>query len=189
MLKPETSAHQSMNQTAQAQRPSTNQASARPMAGVPPIVSSPLNIPCSSPLTRTTPYPPVSSMGSLASILGAPRMSGPGFRPGMPPQPSPHNMRPGSSGSPLMLMPGPPRGLPMPSLHPRPPTGPLSCPPYPVPPGAGPVSEQLNRVANKLVDFMRLSLEELFRELSGLDSPEATIRALQVQNFILTLRY
>ncbi len=27
---------------------------------------------------------------------------------------------------------------------------------------------------------MRLSLDELFRELSGLDSPEATIRALQV---------
>jgi len=49
-----------------------------------------------------------------------------------------------------------------------------------VPPSAGPVSEQLNRVANKLVDFMRLSLDELFRELSGLDSPEATIRALQV---------
>ena len=154
-----------------------------------PIVSSPMsNIPVSSPLTRTTPYPPISTMGSLASILGAPRMSGPGFRPGIP-QPPPHTLRPGSSGSPLMRMPGPPRGSPltpsgglnMPSLHPRPPTGPLSFPPMQVPAGAGPVSEQLNRVATKLVDFMRGSLEELFRELSSQGSPEATIKAMQVR--------
>jgi len=179
---------QSMTSAAASHRPGSNsgQVPSRQMSGMPPVVSSPLNIPVSSPMTRTPNYPPVSSMGSLASILGAPRMSGPGFRPGMP-QPPPHSLRPGSSGSPLMRMTGP-RGPPltpagslnMPSLHPRPPSGPLSFPPLQVPPGAGPVSEQLNRVANKLVDFMRGSLEELFRELASQGSPEATIKALQV---------
>ena len=183
---------QSMTSAAASHRPGSNQnqnlnqVPSRQMSGMPPVVSSPVNIPVSSPMTRTTNYPPVSSMGSLASILGAPRMSGPGFRPGMP-QPPPHSLRPSSSGSPLMRMTGP-RGPPMapsgslnmPSLHPRPPSGPLSFPPLQVPAGAGPVSEQLNRVATKLVDFMRGSLEELFRELASQGSPEATIKALQV---------
>ena len=69
----------------------------------------------------------------------------------------------------------------MPSLHPRPPSGPLSFPAPQVPSGAGPVSEQLNRVATKLVDFMRGSLEELFRELAAQGSPEATVKALQLE--------
>ena len=154
---------------------------------VPPVVSSPMNIPVSSPLTRSSPYPPPAGLSSLASILGAPRMSGPGFRPGIPQPPPPHGLRPGSSGSPLMRMSGPrgpltPTGsLNMPSLHPRPPSGPLSFPAPQVPSGAGPVSEQLNRVATKLVDFMRGSLEELFRELAAQGSPEATVKALQLE--------
>eukprot|EP00096_Caligus_rogercresseyi_P011057 TRINITY_DN4230_c0_g1_i1.p1 TRINITY_DN4230_c0_g1~~TRINITY_DN4230_c0_g1_i1.p1 ORF type:complete len:1231 (+),score=443.26 TRINITY_DN4230_c0_g1_i1:392-3694(+) len=67
----------------------------------------------------------------------------------------------------------------MPSLHPRP-QGIFSVPP-PLPSAAGPVSEQLNRVAGKLVDYMRLSLEELFREMACSGSPEATVKALQIE--------
>ena len=50
----------------------------------------------------------------------------------------------------------------MPNLHPRPLLGGHAMPPI-----AGPVSEQLNKVAGKLVDFMRGTLEELFKELSS----------------------
>merc|ERR1712038_549451 len=67
---------------------------------------------------------------------------------------------------------------PMPSLHPRPLLG---GPPSATPPVTGPVSEQLNKVAGKLVDFMRGTLEELFKELSTQGSPEATIKALQIE--------
>merc|ERR1711997_763717 len=42
-------------------------------------------------------------------------------------------------------------------------------------------SEQLNKVAGKLVDFMRGTLEELFKELSSQGSPEATIKALEIE--------
>merc|ERR1719288_644521 len=76
-------------------------------------------------------------------------------------------------------MSGSPMGL-MPNLHPRPllggpPGGPA------IPPVVGPVSEQINKVAGKLVDFMRGTLEELFKELSAQGSPEATIKALQIE--------
>ena len=66
-----------------------------------------------------------------------------------------------------------------PSLHPRP-TGPLSGTPSLIPPNAGPVTEQINKVAGKLVDFMRNSLEDIFKELATHGSPEAMIKALQV---------
>ena len=66
-----------------------------------------------------------------------------------------------------------------PSLHPRP-TGPLSGTPSQIPPNAGPVTEQINKVAGKLVDFMRNSLEDIFKELATHGSPEAMIKALQV---------
>ena len=66
-----------------------------------------------------------------------------------------------------------------PSLHPRP-TGPLSGTPSHIPPNAGPVTEQINKVAGKLVDFMRNSLEDIFKELATHGSPEAMIKALQV---------
>ena len=83
---------------------------------------------------------------------------------GRPPPNMPRN------SSPLMMATGPyrppnsgsPMG-PMPSLHPRPLLG---GPPSATPPVTGPVSEQLNKVAGKLVDFMRGTLEELFKELS-----------------------
>ena len=73
-----------------------------------------------------------------------------------------------------------------PSLHPRP-TGPLSGTPSQIPPNAGPVTEQINKVAGKLVDFMRNSLEDIFKELAAHGSPEAMIKALQVFIFELSL--
>ena len=69
-----------------------------------------------------------------------------------------------------------------PSLHPRP-TGPLSGIPSQIPPNAGPVTEQINKVAGKLVDFMRNSLEDVFKELATVGSPEAMIKSLQVSFF------
>ena len=48
------------------------------------------------------------------------------------------------------------------------------------PANCGPVTEQLNKVAGKLADFMRNSLEDLFKEMAVHGSPEATIKALQV---------
>ena len=65
----------------------------------------------------------------------------------------------------------------MPNLHPRPllggpPGGPA------IPAVVGPVSEQLNKVAGKLVDFMRGTLEELFKELSTQVSLGTTSRIL-----------
>ena len=117
---------------------------------------------------------PTSS--SLASILGQPRMAtAPHPRFAGRSMAPPHIPR---NSSPLMaLRPGPPVSsiggpgvgpgpMGMPSLHPRPPAGILGGPPQ-VPPVAGPVSEQLNKVAGKLVDFMRGTLEELFKELSA----------------------
>lgn len=67
-------------------------------------------------------------------------------------------------------------------MHPRP-SGLLSSPMAvsQVPPSAGPVTEQLNKVAGKLVDYMRSSIEDLFRELATLGSPEAMIKALQLE--------
>jgi hypothetical protein len=127
-----------------------------------------------------------STLNSLASILGQPRMSTappsnqPRFAGGRPP---PNNIP--RNSSPLMMASGPyrppnsgsPMG-PMPNLHPRPLLG---GPPSGTPAVTGPVSEQLNKVAGKLVDFMRGTLEELFRELSTQGSPEATIKALQIE--------
>ena len=83
-------------------------------------------------------------------------------------RPPPNNIP--RNSSPLMMASGPyrppnsgsPMG-PMPNLHPRPLLG---GPPSGTPAVTGPVSEQLNKVAGKLVDFMRGTLEELFRELS-----------------------
>ena len=83
--------------------------------------------------------------------------------------PPPHIPR---NSSPLM---GPLRAPPpvtmggamgMPNLHPRPPSGVLGGPSG-SPPVVGPVSEQINKVAGKLVDYMRGTLEELFKELSA----------------------
>merc|ERR550539_572899 len=68
----------------------------------------------------------------------------------------------------------------MPNLHPRPPSGVLGGPSG-SPPVVGPVSEQINKVAGKLVDYMRGTLEELFKELSAQGSPEATIKSLQLE--------
>merc|ERR1719189_2730484 len=109
----------------------------------------------------------------------APPSTQPRFPGSRPPPNIPRN------SSPLMMASGPyrppnsgsPMG-PMPSLHPRPLLG---GPPPGTPAVTGPVSEQLNKVAGKLVDFMRGTLEELFKELSTQGSPEATIKALQIE--------
>ena len=138
-----------------------------------------------------TPTSAAVSANALANLLGQPRpLPGstppggasrpPHFRgpPGLPPA-----MRPPTSSAMLGLGYRPPSAasaMGMPSLHPRP-SGPLSTPPSAVPPSAGPVNEQLTKVAGKLVDFMRGTLEDLFRELSAQGSPEATIKALQIE--------
>ncbi len=66
---------------------------------------------------------------------------------------------------------GGPRGAgALPSLQPRPPLGgAMSLPPAGGFPSAaaGPVAEQLNRVAGRLADYMKHSLEDLFRDLSS----------------------
>ena len=56
----------------------------------------------------------------------------------------------------------------------------MSVPPS-LPSAAGPVAEQLNRVAGKLADYMRQNLEDLFKDLSQQGSPEATIKGLQLE--------
>ena len=73
------------------------------------------------------------------------------------------------NSSPLMIAAGATRApfVGMPNLHPRP----LFGSPSGTPPVTGPVSEQLNKVAGKLVDYMRGTLEELFMELSSQVSP------------------
>ena len=164
--------------------------SSSPMSvGLPPQTSSPLVLPPGHPA-----HPP----SSLASILGAgPRMSV--FRPGMappPPGPPPSHPRAGM-GSPMMRLPHHPGGAPpprlpavgggaagspmgMPSLHPRPPSG-AAPGSLPAPPAAGPVSEQLQKISGKLVDHMRLTLEDMFREMATQGSAEAQVKTLQLE--------
>ena len=67
----------------------------------------------------------------------------------------------------------------MPNLQPRP-SGIMAAHPS-LPSAAGPVAEQLNRVAGKLADYMRQNLEDLFKDLSQQGSPEATIKGLQLE--------
>lgn len=123
-----------------------------------------------------SPALPASSPGP--GMLG-PRM--PGFR-------GPHPM--GPRGHMMNLIPGQvmqrgqfrgphPGPMGLPSLQPRP-SGPLSVPPS-LPSSAGPVADQLNRVAGKLADYMRQNLEDLFKDLAQQGSPEATIKGLQME--------
>jgi len=130
--------------------------------------------------------PPVPRLQSPAHPASSPSpgMMGPrisGFR-------GPHPM--GPRGHMMNLMPGQvmvrgqyrgphPGPMGLPSLQPRP-TGPLSVPPS-LPSSAGPVADQLNRVAGKLADYMRQNLEDLFKDLSQQGSPEATIKGLQME--------
>jgi len=123
-----------------------------------------------------SPSLPVSSPGP--GMMG-PRI--PGFR-------GPHPM--GPRGHMMNLIPGQvmvrgqyrgphPGPMGLPSLQPRP-SGPLSVPPS-LPSTAGPVADQLNRVAGKLADYMRQNLEDLFKDLAQQGSPEATIKGLQME--------
>ena len=142
------------------------------------------------------PPPAHMAAGSLASILVAPRPGFPppgGFRPGAPALRPPGHHPPGAAGP--MRMPGAPhspafRGthpppqptgpMGMPSLHPRPPTGPAASLP-PLPPAAGPVSEQLHKMAGKMAEHLRGTLEDLFREMAAQGSLEAQVKALQLE--------
>ncbi len=162
---------------------------------VPPTSSLPTR-PLSMPGVPTS-----SVVSSLASILGAPR-SGPPHPPGGtyrlpppgmgpppsagPPPPSSALMRLGGSGQLLRgTHPSSQQSMGMPSLHPRPPTASLtsstSASPGLLPPAAGPVSEQMHKMAGKLVDYMRGTLEDLFRELASQGSLEAQVKALQLE--------
>ena len=70
-----------------------------------------------------------------------------------------------------------PRPLP-PNLQQRP--GMMNVQPS-LPSSAGPVSEQLNRMADRMAAVMRENLESVFQGLSQLGSPEATIKGLQLE--------
>ena len=129
--------------------------------------------------TRSTPSPsgtrklgpspgPASSPGPRPHHRGLTHHMGP-----RPPIMGPHLMR-GQFPRP----PRPPMLGGLPNLQPRP-AGPLSGPPS-LPSKAGPVAEQMNNVAGKLADYMRHSLEDMFREV-GTASPEATIKGLQME--------
>ena len=122
----------------------------------------------------TTPSP-----GPMGPSLMGHRM--PGFRgPGhMGPRGPMMNMGPMMRGQFRGPMPGPGGPLSMPNLQPRP-SGMMSALPS-LPSSAGPVADQLNRVAGKLADYMRQNLEDLFKDLSQQGSPEATIKGLQLE--------
>ena len=91
-------------------------------------------------------------------------------------------MMPGQPGMMRAQFRGPMPGsgpMSMPNLQPRP-SGMMAAQPS-LPSAAGPVAEQLNRVAGKLADYMRQNLEDLFKDLSQQGSPEATIKGLQLE--------
>lgn len=122
---------------------------------------------------------PAHPVSSPSPNMMGPRLSG--FR-------GPHPM--GPRGHMMNLIPGQvmvrgqyrgphPGPMGLPSLQPRP-SGPLSVPPS-LPSSAGPVADQLNRVAGKLADYMRQNLEDLFKDLAQQGSPEATIKGLQME--------
>ena len=139
--------------------------------------------------SKKTPLPSTSSPGphrQSPASSPSPGLMGSGFRPGFR---GPHGL--GARG-PMMNMMGPGQGMmrpqfrgplpgpmSMPNLQPRP-AGMMSVPPS-LPSAAGPVAEQLNRVAGKLADYMRQNLEDLFKDLSQQGSPEATIKGLQLE--------
>ena len=75
--------------------------------------------------------------------------------------------------------PMPPSRPHLPNLKPRP-SGLMGAHPS-LPSAAGPVAEQMNRVAGKLADYMRQNLEDLLKDLSQQGNPEATIKGLQLK--------
>ena len=145
---------------------------------------------------RSNPPDPIVTISKVAGASrstpspGHARKLGPSPGPASSPSPRPHHRgpthhmgpRPPIMGPHMMRgqFPRPPRPpmLGLPNLQPRP-AGPLSGPPS-LPSKAGPVAEQLNNVAGKLADYMRHSLEDMFREV-GNASPETTIKGLQME--------
>jgi len=139
--------------------------------------------PVSSPSVQTTPLHQPGSYSMFAQRMRGPPHPPLGPRGGLMmmghPPPRGFIMRGGFRA-------GGPRGagpLALPSLQPRPPpAGPMPTA-VGFPSSAGPVAEQLNRVAGQLADYMKHSLEDLFRDLSQQagGSPEATIKGLQLE--------
>ena len=66
-----------------------------------------------------------------------------------------------------------------PNLQARP-AGPLSLPPS-LPSIAGPVAEQLNKVAAKLAETLKKNLRDTFADLETEENPENTIKKLQIE--------
>ena len=129
----------------------------------------------------SSPGPPKNSSSPGPNMMMRPGLGGMGPRgPMLGPRGPMMNMMPGQGPMMRGQFRGPMAGpLPLPSLQPRP-SGVMSALPG-LPSGAGPVAEQLNRVAGKLADYMRQNLEDLFKDLSQQGSPEATIKGLQLE--------
>ena len=65
------------------------------------------------------------------------------------------------------------------SLDPRDTRSPSDTP-HQIPPNAESVTEQIQQITGKLVDFMCRSLQDILKEVVARGSPEATIKSLQV---------
>ena len=137
-------------------------------------------------MSSSSPGPQLRSPASSPSpgMMGHPGHRLPGYR--GPGHLGPRPMMSMMPGQPLMRgqyrgpMPGHGAAHPhLPNLQPRP-SGVLAAHPS-LPSAAGPVADQLNRVAGKLADYMRQNLEDLFKDLSQQGSPEATIKGLQLE--------
>ncbi len=151
-------------------------ATAAPAASPGPTDASSRRTPVSSPSAVQQPNPLQPPAAGTSYSMFAQRMRGGGGSQHPPPRPG---------GLMMMGHHPPPRGFLMrggfrgcgprgasslPSLQPRPPLGgPMSLPPAGGFPSAaaGPVAEQLNRVAGRLADYMKHSLEDLFSDLSS----------------------
>lgn len=117
----------------------------------------------------------------LSHPFFAPRL--PGYRGPIPPMGprGPHMMMGPGQG---MMMRGQYR-VPSPGPHGPPnlqtrPAGPLSLPPS-LPSIAGPVAEQLNKVAAKLAETLKKSLRDTFADLENEETPDNTIKKLQIE--------
>ena len=129
-----------------------------------------------------------NSSPSVQSHQAAPP---PYFQPRMPGFRGPHPMGPRGPMIPMMgpnqtiMMRGQFRGSPGPHHGPpgpmqgRPP-GPLNLPPS-LPSAAGPVADQLNKVALKLAESLKKGFHDIMSEVEVKGSPEAAIKALKME--------
>jgi len=144
---------------------------------------------------KDSPRPPSASEGrrsqtsspSIASHIGA--HPPPYFAPRLPGFRGPHPI--GHRG-PLMPMVGPhrpgmmmhnqfrgPRPVNVPNLQARP-AGPLNLPPS-LPSVAGPVAQQLNKVAAKLAESLKKNFLETLSDIKEKNDPDSVVKALQME--------